>query len=378
MPGVASWVRDVLVSRGALVEMQEGETLRALLPAQLAHALGTGEWLSLDFGAGAGADNPGDWLDRLAPLLRAAPGNPFPVAAARLVSPAPAPAIDAAAVLERHLAVQNGISRLVADGPASASYFFFRFQYTLESDERSVGFLTVALNATARCRVPEADHFRGLVWERLEESPQLQPSAAELAAIYSLAAVAARTETRKLVASVESSANRRLARDTERVEAYYRGLLAQIHKRLERAADPQAAEKERTRAQATELDRAAKLEDLRRKHSLRVHVEPADALVVLAPAREIRARLIRKKEERLRTFHWNVVLHRLEPALCEHCLTGAQPLCLCEKMHCLCKVCWAPCARCGKPWCPVCLPGCKCGTASASAPSPDSPDERNE
>ena len=54
MLGISEWARDVLLSRGALVEMQDGEALRALLPLEVARALGTGEWLSLDFGTSAG------------------------------------------------------------------------------------------------------------------------------------------------------------------------------------------------------------------------------------------------------------------------------------------------------------------------------------
>ena len=192
-----------------------------------------------------------------------------------------------------------------------------------------------------------------------------------MAQLYPAAAQAAALQTRQLVAAIENSANRRLARDTERVEAYYRGLLAQAQKRMAaRAADPEAVEREHSRARATELDRAAKLEDLRRKYSLRVWVEPTDVLFVNLPVREIRVRLMRKKEERLRGLHWNPVLHRLEPVLCEHCSRGAHPLYLCEKMHCLCKACWAACPQCGKFFCRACQPRCKCGAAPAGKAPP--------
>src|SRR5713226_6648591 len=99
MLGLAGWARDVLLSRGALVEEQQGEALRALLPPEVASALGSGDWLSLDFGASAGADDAGDWLERLRGLL-AAGGEPAEcVAGARLRSETPVPPIDAASVL---------------------------------------------------------------------------------------------------------------------------------------------------------------------------------------------------------------------------------------------------------------------------------------
>ena len=62
--------------------------------------------------------------------------------------------------------------------------------------------------------------------------------------------------------TIEDQRRRAVRRDTERIDAYYRDLLRQIEKRLSRrTADLQAAGKERSRAAATQLDRAAKLDD---------------------------------------------------------------------------------------------------------------------
>src|SRR5450756_2931816 len=69
MIGIVDWARDLLVSRGALVETEEAGALRALLPAELAAALESREWLSLRFGGGAGASDEIEWLDRLSRLL---------------------------------------------------------------------------------------------------------------------------------------------------------------------------------------------------------------------------------------------------------------------------------------------------------------------
>ena len=366
MLGIADWARDVLLSRGALVEMQGGEALRALLPPDVAEALRAGEWLSLDFGASAGADDPSEWLERLGSLLEASHRVTGRVVGARPRVQSAVPPIDTVAVLARELVIQNGVYRLVEDFSGGASYLLFTFQYTVESDERSIGFLTICLNSTALSLVSQPERFLSFIRDDLEEDPTFRVPGEELARIYPAAARAARIEIRKLVAGLENSANRRLARDTERVESYYNRLVSQIDKRIaKRAADAEAVEKERSRARATELDRAAKLEDLRRKYSLRVRTELTDVLALTLPVRQISVRLIRKKEERARMLHWNSVLHGLEPLLCEHCSRAAHPLYLCEKIHCLCKECWTPCPRCGKFFCPACQPRCKCEKALA-------------
>jgi hypothetical protein len=368
MVSVTEWARDLLLSRGALVEqggaegVEGDDALRALLPAEVAVALGAGEWLSLNFGNSAGADDPVDWMERLAPLL---PSGTL-VTGARLRLPAPAPRINTESVLAHELIIQNGIYRLVEDYSGSAEYFVFTFQYTVDSDERSTGLLKVALNAAAQSYVPQVHAFWSAVQLELEDDPEFRLPGELLARMHPFAGAIAQDQVRPLITGLEETANRRLARDCARVESYYRGLLAQIEKRIKRkSGDEGAIEKERSRADATELDRNAKLDDLVRKYSLRVRIQPVSVLAMRLPVREIVVRLIRKKEERSRALHWNPFLKRLEQVLCEKCGRPAHPLNLCEKVHCLCQECFAACPKCGRTYCRICQPRCKCQTMGA-------------
>ena len=69
MAEILDWAKDLLVSRGALVETEEAGALRAMLSPELARELGSSDWLSLRFAAGAGSDDDGEWLERLGRLL---------------------------------------------------------------------------------------------------------------------------------------------------------------------------------------------------------------------------------------------------------------------------------------------------------------------
>ena len=361
MAGIADWARDVLISRGALVETEEGGALRALLPPELAGALTSNDWLSLRFGAGAGSDDEGDWLERLGKLLP----PEARVICARLRHPGLAPAIDAGAVLERELAVQNGIFRLLEHYQGTARYYFFSFQYTIESDETKLGLWTGCLNASAHSLVYQTETLLDAVRDDLEEDPAVAVPRDELAQLFPMALRAAMAEIRRFAVSVEDNANRRLGRDTERIHAYYENLLRQIGKRISRhGGDPKAEEKERTRAAATQLDRAAKLEDLARKYALRIRIDPGDVLVLSLPVREISIRIMRKKAERIAKLHWNPILGLLDSPWCQACFGRAHPLFLCDdRLHCLCKSCFAPCPSCGKQSCRACKPRCGCGAA---------------
>jgi hypothetical protein len=359
MAGIMDWARDLLVSRGALVESEGTGTFRALLSSELASALDASEWLSLRFGAGPGSDDEGDWLERLGRLLPAGAR----VIGSRLRNMRVVPPIDSARVLDRELVIQNGIFRLNEDYQQTARYYFFNFQYTIESDETSLGIYTACLNASAQSVVLQQESLLNAVRDDLEDESEFAVPREELGQLFPKALRQAQPEIRRLAMGMEHNANRRIVRDSERVNTYYGDLLRQIEKRIARhGSDKQAAEKESLRAEATRLDRAAKLDDLVRRYSLKIHIDPGDVLVVSLPVREISARIIRKKAERMAKFHWNPVLSALESPLCEGCSSRAYPLFLCDdRVHFLCKSCLSACPSCGRQFCRACQPKCKCG-----------------
>jgi hypothetical protein len=364
MGGIIAWANDLLMSRGALVETEEAGSLRAMLSAELAAALGSSEWLSLRFGATAGSDDQADWLERFGHLLPA----DARVTGARARRPKPLPAIDAARVLDRELVIQNGIFRQPEDRQETARYFFFSFPYAIESDETSMGVWTACLNASGRSVVAQPELLLNTVRDELEDDPGFVLDRQELARLFPMSLRGAQPEIRRLAFAMEQNANRRLARDSERIHSYYRDLLRQIEKRIARhKGDPQAEEKERSRATATELDRAAKLEDVARKYSLKIRIEAGDVLAVSLPVREIAVQVIRKKAERAAKFHWNPALGGLESPWCESCFGRAHPLFLCDdRVHFLCRSCLSACASCGKVFCRACQAKCKCGAAAGN------------
>jgi hypothetical protein len=358
MPDFTAWASDLLIQRGALVEPGGGE-VRALLPPDLAAALEAPEWLSLRFGAGPGSDDEGDWLERFGRLLP----HEARAAGARVRHPAPVPPLDAAAVLERELVIQNGVCRALDGYQTMARYFFFGFEYAIESDETSLGVATVCLNASASSLVSHPETLLAAVRDGLEDDPAFEIPRPDLERLFPIALHAALPGVRGRSAAVEESASRRLARDAARIHSYYQDLLAQIGQRMTRhRGDAPALEKERARAEATRLDREAKLEDLARKYALKIRLEPGDVLAVSLPVREIKARILRKKSERVAAFHWNPSLKRLEAPWCESCTGPAHPLWLCDdRLHFLCKSCLAPCPACGRIFCRACRPTCPGG-----------------
>jgi hypothetical protein len=358
MAEMIEWARDLLVSRGALVETEDAGTLSAMLSPELAGVLKAGDWLSLRFNSGAGSDDASDWLERFGRMLP----PEARVTGARLRRLQAARPVDASAVLERELVIQNGIYRLLEEYQGTAHYCFFTFSYSIESDETSQGVRITCLNASANSLVRQPESLLDTLRDELEEDPELVIHSSEMTRLFPIAVRGTQPEVRGLSLAIEASAKRRMARDAERINSYYRDLLRQIEKRIVRHKDDAAAaEKERSRATATELDRRAKLEDLARKYALKIRIEPGDVLTVTLPVREISVRMIRKKAERVTKLHWNAAMGRLEHPWCESCSAPAHPLFLCDdKVHFLCKKCLAPCPNCQKVFCRKCQAKCKC------------------
>ncbi len=117
MAEIVDWARNLLTSRGALVETEEAGALRALLSPELAGALDASDWLSLRFGAGASSDDESEWLERFGRLL---PPDAR-VTGARLRHPKMIPPVDSRETTgsrsghsKRHLPFARGLS---GDGP---------------------------------------------------------------------------------------------------------------------------------------------------------------------------------------------------------------------------------------------------------------------
>ncbi len=355
------WAQQLLESCGALVEPDPDGTLRTLLTPDLSQALKTTEWLQLRFGAGAGADDPGEWLERLGVLL---PPN-AQLIVARLARQELVTRIDAQGVLAREVVLSNGVYRFLNDWQETAMYLFFNFAYRIESNERTEGLLTVGLNSSAQSVVTLPGRLLEQARERWVDDRGNPPEAA-LAATLPIAFRRVQSEAAQAARPMCENASRRLDRDVERVTHYYSGLLEQIEKRRRKVTGEKET-RERDRAAATEADRAAKFEDLRNKYAVKVHLRLTDVLAAPLPVLAISVRLARKKEERQRVFHWNPILRALELPWCESCFGRTHPLFLCDdRLHCLCRECLSPCPHCSRVYCHACHNRCKCGAAWAA------------
>jgi hypothetical protein len=256
----------------------------------------------------------------------------------------------------------NGVYRLIEDYSATAQYSLCTFQYTIESDERSIGFFTLAVNASSSSLAPQPETLVRTLQEAIEDDPAFEFPRDRFTKIAPAVETASRREARAMIGAFELSANRRLARDRERVDAYYRSLLPQIKKRMTRkSTDPgcqrgpeprgsnRTGPRRKTGGLAPEI-LAARATILRRYH--RVGSASARNICSLNP------------QERAAPANPSLEFECAAPGTIpvREARGAAHPVYLCDdKVHTLSKECLAQCPRCGRVFCKVCQPRCKCG-----------------
>jgi hypothetical protein len=162
------------------------------------------------------------------------------------------------------------------------------------------------------------------------------------------------------------STERRMNRDIRRVHDYYRTL---IHEHRQALAKKLAGQEEidRTESKITAIERElnGKVQDLIGKFSIDLQLEPIAFIRIETVSPVFWLSVKRRKEARQFPLTYNPVLKSLDPLPCEACFYPRKGYYVCDdRLHILCRECFAPCARCDRIYCRACHPkGCpKCGS----------------
>lgn len=336
LPDPVEFTTEVLSRRGALVD-----GAMAILPPDLARALSLAEELRLSSTGEESTVGCGIGTPLLEALVGEARGT-VPVAAARVRAPAPR-AAQALNLAER-LVVRNGVSAVGGAQVVEALYVAAWIAWVAEADERSEGVALVVTHA-GDGSVPDQSFVK-----------QCDPHANDLEPFRVAAGDPSRwvtryaaTAVRDAVDAVFTSTARRHSRDHERIAEYYASLIQEA-RAPRRKIDAAALE-----AKVTHLiaDRDAKLRDLTDRFSLRVSMQIAAALWVVAPAVEATISVKRRKAQRDIRARLPTGAHELDRIPCEGCDRATLRPAFCDdRMHLLCEVC-VPVAT-GRPDCPAC------------------------
>ncbi len=352
----------LLEQGGALIEPLDNDVLEVVAPPSLQQQLGLDEITRLGFGPtlAGGARRVGiepEWLDRFARVIGERGRRHR-----RVLAQAGRRPPDAERLLDQTLALDNATYRLLDMAPAWTRYLVLDFRYTALSDEKREGTQRLAINLAT-----------GAMPDRL--TPWLEDEPAADAALPAGAALPAEWAPDRLVTRVRhalpwqvaaalepfmKTLHRRLARDQDRLHAYYNDLHREAWQRAAQSRPNGAnadadAQRPTDRTATIARDYHAKCDDLARKYALRTTVVWVQTLEVIAPVHRLTVQLRRRKAERVLVLDVNAAARRLEAPPCEATWSTERPRLVCdEALHLVSAAGLAPCAGCGRPYCRAC------------------------
>ncbi|MFQ5599150.1 MAG: hypothetical protein ACE5G2_01210 [Candidatus Krumholzibacteriia bacterium] len=265
------------------------------------------------------------------------------------------------------LSLQNAIGRSEGLEVCVLEYLVFDFRYAALSEERHEGLISVALNADGGCSPALAQGVRAHLFEHPETHRPWsgENGRPEALAYYERARLRARIraldETRPFAARME----RRLQRDTRRVDAYYQALLQEVERGRTRRRE--APEVLNDKLAAIEAEKQRRRQDLQRRYSIALRLELLDVLVLRVLGLALRVRLQRRKSVKHVRVGWNAIARQFDRWMCDACGSETAVPAICDDFHVLCAECPPQCPACGRPACFACRPRrCRCGRSPAS------------
>jgi len=358
---LADFTAHLLTESGAVVESY-GDGLEVLLPAEVAAALEIPEHAELAFSGDSGdaiaVSYDSEFFKKMAKLL----GDHGRFSAVGFVPP-PVKLEKLEDRLEEKLLFHNAVFSLERKEEKRISYLLGYSKYAARSDDRQEGILGCLMNELNL----SAQAIRPDILEVIAssgEEPLLEAARESSQTVLSAFASAQREIAKEALRDFLASMERRLNRDIRRVHDYYQTLIYEQRQLLDKKlSTPDDKEKAASKMAAIQRELKSKIQDLIGKFGIDLSFEPISFIRVEAVSAIFWVSVKRRKEVRPFPVTYNPILKSLDPLPCESCFYPRKGHYVCDdRLHILCRQCFAPCLRCDRSFCAACHPhGCpKC------------------
>ena len=360
---LCDFTADLLAESGALVE-RSGEGLEVLLPAEIARILDIPEHANLSFlgqrHEGIAVSYDSEILKKMAGLM----GDRGKFATLDL-EPSSVRREKLEDRLGDKLIFHNAVFQVDRTEEKPISYLLGYSKYSARSDDRQEGIVGCLVNELNLSVQKMTSDILDLVPnETAEPIGQAERESSErvLKAFWQAQLKIVKETLSDFLISME----RRMNRDIRRVHDYYQTLIHEHRQALAKklAAQEDKAQSER-KMEAIEWELKGKVQDLVGKFSIDLQLEPISFIRIETISPIFWLSVKRRKEARQFPLTYNAVLKSLDPLPCEACFYPRKGYYVCDdRLHILCRECFAPCVRCDKIYCSACHPkGCaKCGS----------------
>ncbi len=220
-------------------------------------------------------------------------------------------------------------------------YFFLTCRYIAQSDEQKEGIVSLIFNLETGAFVPHMAHMlssadrnfktekKGAAWEDKQIKEIMDW---------------VREQTKEIIAEeigpFQESMTRRFRRDVANLEEYYAGLKQEMEKSIERPGLSNQLIKDRQEKIALLPDELAiKKDDLFKKYSIKVKVEPCTAMLISTPAIKILYKASIGRKRKNLSLIYNPVTKSVDPLVCQKCGKSTTNIHFGDRLHLLCPAC---------------------------------------
>jgi hypothetical protein len=243
----------------------------------------------------------------------------------------------------------NSVGKVESSAAIRTDYILLSCRYLAQSDEQKQGLLQLVFDCETGASIP------GMAKMISSVPRDFRPPSKSFWKKYMLKRImdGIEDQSREILAeevrSFEQSMNRRFRRDVINLEEYYDALKREMEKSIERPGLSQEVIRDRkTKIGLLPDELARKRDDLFKKYSIRIKVEPCAAMFIRTPAVRVIYGVSVGKNKRNLSLTYNPVTRSMDPMVCQGCGKSTLRAHFCARLHLLC-------VRCNKK-CPICQP----------------------
>jgi hypothetical protein len=336
-----------LESQGAVLE-HERDGFEAVIPEKLSKLLGTPEYIRFNREAGEDGDH----------LYTVNYGTPL---MEKMVEEACSEIPLLACELRFDYLKSGGFDRLIrkqftfhnmsggmqSSAKVKTDYLVLSCRYTAQSDEQKEGLIQLVFNYETAALIPRMGNLLSVVDKSFKSSPKIVLEDRRIKKILKQIKILSKETIMEEIAPFRESMIRRYKRDAMNLEEYFEATKKEMKSSLQRQGISEELIRDRKEKMALlpqELDR--KKEDLFKKYSIKIRIEPCAVMFIRTRAVKILYKLRKARNYRNLSLIYNPVTKSIDPFVCEGCGMSMTGIYCCADLHLLCSECKRRCPAC--------------------------------
>ena len=336
-----------LENRGAALEKNK-LGFEALLPENLSEVLGTSEHIHIN--TGSDPESEGiysiNYGSSLLEKMVDAVCKDVPLLTCRLqFDYLKKEGFDS--LIQKQFFFSKSVGKTESRAIINTAYIFLTCRFTAQSDEQKQSIVRFVFNLETGSYIPQMAELFSVAGK--DFIPLRKPiwKDGQLERVMKCIKEQSKGILMDELKSFHETMTRRFVRDVTNLEEYYHALEKEMEKNLGRSRLSEGLIKERREKIGLLPDELIrKRDDLFKKYSIKVNIEPCAVMLINTPAVEVLYKVLTGRTHKNVSLIYNPVTKALDPLVCQGCGKSITGIYFCNHLHLLCSVCSEKCPLC--------------------------------